>query len=83
MRQSNLVLKLKLVKGHGYGTYTVEGARKEHKAEESITADAIDESADDENAQSIPFVTYINNIMHSLRKTTFAQKVLKKYLKND
>ena len=47
-------------------TYTSEETRKEHKAEESTTTEANDESTDDEKTQSKAFVTYVNNIMHSV-----------------
>ena len=33
---------------------------------ESTTADVNGESTDDENTESIPFVTHVNNIMHSV-----------------
>ena len=65
LRQSKLAVKLKFVKRHGYDTYTLEETRKEHKAEESTTTEANDESTDDEITQSKAFVTYVDKIMHS------------------
>ena len=56
-----MALKLKLVKGRGYETYNTKEVKKKHKeeakAEEEETAEADD---------PIPFVTQVNNILHSL-----------------
>ena len=64
LRQSYLALKLKLVKGRSYDTYTVKEGRKERKVKELITANAYGDSTDDENTESTPFVSYVDNIVH-------------------
>ena len=51
LRQSNLVVELKLVKWCGHDTCTVKEAKKEHTAKELITADAYEETADNENTE--------------------------------
>ena len=65
LRHSYLALKVELVKGRSYDTHThkPKEAKKEHKNEEQpAEADANDEE-DDTN--SVPLLTYVNNIMHS------------------
>ena len=64
LRQSYLTLKVKLVKGRGYDTHKSKEAKKEHKNEERPTEAAVNEEEDDTN--SLPFLTYVNNIMHSI-----------------
>ena len=64
MRQSNLALKVKLVKGRGYDTHKSKEAKKEHKNEEQPTEAAANNEEDDINL--VPFLTYLNNIMHSI-----------------
>ena len=59
MRQSLLALKLKFVKGRGYGTYESK-EKKEHKNESVVFT----ETANDEEAEEVARVTYVNNIMH-------------------
>ena len=61
LRQTYLVLKLKLVSGRGYETYNTKEVKKEHieeaKAEEEETA---------EEDTPVPLVTHVNNILHSI-----------------
>ena len=63
LRQSYLALECKQVKGRGCDKYTVKEVKKD-TSEESATAHAIDESIDNENANSKLSVTYVNNILH-------------------
>ena len=64
MRQSNLALKVKLVKGRGYDTQKSKEAKKEHKNEEQPTQAAANDERDDTN--SVTLLTYLNNIMLSI-----------------
>ena len=64
LRQSYLALKVKLVKGRGYDTLKSEEAKKEHKNEEQPTEAAANDDEDDAN--SVPLLTYVNNIMDSI-----------------
>ena len=66
LRQSCLAPKVKQVNGSGFDIYTVNEAKKDHTAEEWATEDDYDESTDDENMESIPFVSYVNHINHSV-----------------
>ena len=60
LRQMNLALKLKFVRGRGYETYNSKEVKKEHKeaakAEEEQTAEEA----------PVPLVTHLNNILHSI-----------------
>ena len=57
-----LALKLKFVKGHGYDTYESKKKKKEHNAKSAVFT----ESGDDEEAEEVARVTYVNNLMHSI-----------------
>ena len=61
LRQSYLVLKLKLVRGRGYKTYNSKEIKKKQK--EEIKAD--EEQTVEEEAP-VPLVTHVNNILHSI-----------------
>ena len=63
LRQSFLALKLKFVKGRGYGTYESKEKKKEHKDESVVFTETGDDSDQEEE---IARVTYVNNIMHSI-----------------
>ena len=56
-----MALKLKFVKGRGYGTYESKQKKKEHK-EESVV---FSETGVDEE-EEVARVIYVNNIMHSI-----------------
>ena len=60
LRQTNLALKLKFVRGRGYKPYNSKEVKKERKeaakAEEEQTA----------KEAPVPLVTHINNILHSI-----------------
>ena len=60
LRQTYLALKLKLVRGRGYGTYNTKAVKNEHKEEEKAEEE---ETAEEE---PVPLVTHINNILHSI-----------------
>ena len=55
LRQTYLVLKLKLVRGRGYEIYNTKEVKKEHEEEE--------ETAEEE---AVPLVTHVNSILHSI-----------------
>ena len=59
LRQTYLALKMKLVRGRGYETFTKE-VKKEHKEEAKAEEEemALDEA--------VPLVTHVNNILHSI-----------------
>ena len=61
LRQTYLALKLKLVKGRGYGTYNTKEVKKEHKKQ----AKAEDEETVEEE-EPVHLVTHVNNFLHSI-----------------
>ena len=61
LRQTYLVLKLKLVRGRGYETYNTKEVKTEHKEE----AKAEEEETVEEDAP-VPLVTHVSNILHSI-----------------
>ena len=61
LRQMYSTLKLKFVRGRGYETYNTREVKKEHKEE----AKAEEEETAEEDAP-VPFVTHVNNILHSI-----------------
>ena len=61
LRQTYLVSKMKLVRGHGYEANNSKEVTKEHK--EEVKADE-EETADEEAPN--PLVSHINNILHSI-----------------
>ena len=61
LRQTYLALKLKLVKGRGYETYTTKEYKKEHKEEAKPEEEEMAEEDD-----PVPLVTHVNNILHSI-----------------
>ena len=60
LRQTYLVLKLKLVRSSGYETYNSKELKKEHKEK----GKAAEEETVDKDAP-VPLVTPVNNILHS------------------
>ena len=58
--RTNLALKLKVVKGRGYETYSSKKVKKEHKEEAKA-----DDSLEEEKGAPVPLVTYVNNILHT------------------
>ena len=61
LRQTYLVLKLKPVRGRGYETYTTKEVKTEHKQEAKA-----DEEETAEVEATVPLVTHVNNILHSI-----------------
>ena len=61
LRQTYLVLKLKLVRGRGYEVYNTEEVKKEHR--EEAKAEEEEPAEEDDPA---PFVTHVDNILHSI-----------------
>ena len=59
LRQTYLVLKLKLVRDRGYETYNTKEVKKEHKEQEKAEEE---ETAEEE--APVPLVTHVNNILH-------------------
>ena len=62
LRLSFLALKLKFVKGRGYGTYESKEKKEEHKDDSVV----LTETGEDEEEEELARVTYVNNILHSL-----------------
>ena len=58
LRQTYLVLKLKLVRGRGYETFNAKEVKKEHKEEEKAEEE---ETAEEE---AVLLVSHVNNILH-------------------
>ena len=69
LRQTNLALQLKLVRGRGYETYNTKEVKKEHKEE----ARAEEEETVEEDAPA-PLVTHVNNIFPMLKCTSTNSK---------
>ena len=63
LRQSFLALKLKFVKGRGYGTHESNEKEKEHKDESVVFTET---GTDDSDEEEVARVTCVNNIMHSI-----------------
>ena len=61
LRQTYLDLKLKLVRGRCYETYSTKEVKKEHKEEPKAEGE---ETAEEE--APVPLVTHVNNILHSI-----------------
>ena len=61
LRQTYLALKLKLVRGRGYETYTTKEVKKEHKEEAKS-----EEEETAEQEAPVPLVTHVNNNLHSI-----------------
>ena len=64
LSQSNLALKVKLVKGRCYDTHKSKEAKREHKNEEQLAEAAVNDELDD--TQSVPVLIYGSNIVHSV-----------------
>ena len=60
--QTYLVLKLKLVRGHGYETQKSKDVKKEHKKETKTDEEA---TAGEDQEEPVPLVTHVNNILPS------------------
>ena len=63
LRQTYLSEKVKFVKGRGYETYNTKEVLKEHKEEAKVD---VKTSAEEEQETSVPLVTHVNNIFHSI-----------------
>ena len=61
LRQTYMAVTLKLVKGRGYENYNTKEVKKEHKEEAKA-----DEEETAEEDDPVPFVTHVNNILHSI-----------------
>ena len=61
LRQTDLALKLKLVRCRGYEIYITKEVKKKHKEEAKAEEE---ETAEEETP--VLFVTYVNNILHSI-----------------
>ena len=60
----DLAVKLKLFKVRGYEPYSTKEVKKEHKGKSK--ADEETAAAEEEHEASVPLVTYVNNIFHSM-----------------
>ena len=61
LRQTYLVLKLKIVRGRYYETYNTKQVKKEHK--EEAKAEEEETAGEDD---PVPLVTHVNNILQSI-----------------
>ena len=66
LRQTNLALKIKLVKGRDFDTYKTTEKKKEHKEDTVFTETGDDDVECIEEDQGVPHITHVNNILHSI-----------------
>ena len=64
LRQTYSSLKLKLVRGRGYETYNTKEVKKRKKGHKEEAKEEEEETA--EKDAPVPFVTHVNNILHSI-----------------
>ena len=64
LRQIYLALKIKLVKGRGFGTYKTTKKKKEHKEGTVFTEEGDDDVDFIEEDEGVPHITHVNNILH-------------------
>ena len=66
LRQTNLALKIKLVKGRSFDTYKTTKKKKEHK-EETVSTETGDDYVEFfEEDEGVPHITHVKNILHSI-----------------
>ena len=66
LRQTYLALKIKLVKGRGFGTYKTTEKKTEHKEDTVFTESGDDAAEYLEEDEGVPHITHVNNILHSI-----------------
>ena len=65
LRQTNLALKLKLVKGRGFGTYKATEKKKKHNEDTVSTKAGNDDVELIEKGEGVPHINHVDNIQHS------------------
>ena len=66
LRQTYLALKIKLLKGRGFGTFKTTEKKKEHKEDNVFTKTGDDDVEFIEDGEGMPYITHVNNILRSL-----------------
>ena len=66
LRQTYLALKIKPVKGRGFGTYETTEKKKEHKEDIAFTETGDDNVEFIEEGEGVPHIVLVNNILHSI-----------------
>ena len=66
LRQTYLVLKIKLLKGRGFDTYKTTEKKKEHEKDTVFTETGDDDVEFIEEDKGVPHITHVNNILHSI-----------------
>ena len=66
LRQTNLALKIKLVKGRGFDTYKTTEKEREHKEDTVLTEVGDDDVEFKEEDEGVHHITHVNNIVHSI-----------------
>ena len=69
LRQTYLVLKIKLIKGHDFDTYKITEKKQEHKEDTVFTETSDDGVEFIEEDEGVPQITHVNNILHSIFPT--------------
>ena len=64
--QTNLALKIKLVKGRGFDAYKTTENKKEHKKDTVSTETGNDDVEFREEDEGMPQITHVNKILHSI-----------------
>ena len=70
LRQTNLALKIKLVKGRGFDTYKTTQKKKEHQKDTVFTETGDDDVEIVEEDEGVPHFTQVNNNLHSIFSNT-------------
>ena len=55
-----------MVKGREYETYKVKQDKKEHKVDDAATEGTDNDTTDTDDEDTVPFISHVNNIMHSV-----------------
>ena len=66
LRQTYLALKIKLVKGRGFDSYTTTEKKKERKEHTVFTETGDDDVEFIGKDEGVPHITHVNNILHSI-----------------
>ena len=66
LRQTYLVLKIKLVKRRGFDFYKTTEKKKEHKEDAVFSETGDDDVEFIEEDEGVPHITHVNNILHSI-----------------
>ena len=66
LRQTSLALKIKIVKGRGFGSYKITEKEKEHKGDAVFTKTGDDDVEFIEEDERVSHISNVNNILHSI-----------------